>query len=71
LRFLLRFLFRYTLNFLAHFLGDVHRDRARVRLFLRDPVPGQQINNGFGLDLEFSGQLVNPDLIRVGHALRS
>jgi hypothetical protein len=66
-----RFLFGGSLNLFAHLLRDVRRDRARVRLLFRHPVPGQQVNDGFGLDLEFAGQLVNSDLIYVGHALRS
>jgi hypothetical protein len=36
---------------LAHLLGDVHRDGARVRLFFRDAVAGEQVNNCFGFDL--------------------
>jgi hypothetical protein len=64
----LRFLFRSAQKLLAHFLSDVGRNRARVRLLFRDAIPGQQINNGFRLDLEFAGQLVNSDLIDVGHA---
>jgi hypothetical protein len=66
-----RFLFGGPLNLLAHLFRDVHRDRARVRLLFRHPVPGQQVNDGFGLHLEFAGKLVNSDLIYVGHALHS
>ena len=70
-RFRLRFLFGGSLNLFAHFLSDVRRDRARVRLLFRHAIAGQQVNDGFGLDLEFAGQFVNSDLIYVGHALRS
>jgi len=70
-RFHLRFGFGGSLKIFAHFLSDVCGDRARVRLLFRDAVPGQQVNDGFGFDLEFAGQLVNSDLIYVGHALRS
>jgi len=70
-RFRLRFLFGNSLNLFAHFLSDVGRDRARVRLLFRDAVPRQQVNDGFGFDLEFAGQFVDSDLIYVGHALRS
>ena len=42
-----------------------------MRLLFCDAVAGQQVNDGFGLHLEFAGQLVNADLICVGHALRS
>jgi hypothetical protein len=68
-RFRLCFLLGGALNLLAHFLRDIHRNRARVRLLFRDAIAGQQVNNGFGLDLEFSGQFVDSDLIYVGHAL--
>jgi hypothetical protein len=64
----LRFFLSGTLNLLAHFLSDVLRNRARVRLLFRNSIPGQQINDGFRLDLEFAGQLVDSDLIYVGHA---
>src|SRR5207253_3385924 len=70
-RFRLRFFFGSAQNLFAHLLSDVLRNRARVRLLLRDAIPGQQVNNGFGFDLEFAGQLVDSDLICVGHALRS
>jgi len=69
--FYLRFLFGGALNFFAHLFRDVRGDRARVRLLFRDAIPRQQINDGFRLDLEFAGQLVDSDLIYVGHALRS
>jgi len=42
-----------------------------MRLLFRDAIPRQQVNNGFGLDLEFAGQFVDSDLVYVGHALRS
>jgi len=42
-----------------------------MRLLFRYAVPRQQVNDGFGLDLEFAGQFVDSDLIYVGHALRS
>jgi hypothetical protein len=35
----------------ANLLGDVDRNRARVRLFFRDTVAGEQVNNCFGFDL--------------------
>ena len=70
-RFRLRFFFGSALNLFAHFFRDVRGDRTRVRLLFRDAIPRQQVNDGFRLDLEFAGQLVNSDLIYVGHALRS
>jgi hypothetical protein len=70
-RFRLRFHFGNALNLLAHFLRDVHRNRTRVRLLFRNAVAGQKVNNRLGLDLQLAGQLVDSDLVCVGHALRS
>jgi hypothetical protein len=39
-----------------------------MRLFFRYAVPGQKVNDGLGLDLEFAGQFVDSDLICVSHA---
>ncbi len=39
-----------------------------MRLLLRDAVPGQKVNDRLGLDLEFSGQLVNANLVCFVHA---
>ncbi len=39
-----------------------------MRLFLRDAVPGQKVNNRLGLDLEFAGQFVDADLVCFAHA---
>jgi len=63
--------FGSALNLFAHLFRNVRGDRTRVRLLFRDAVPRQKVNDGFRLDLEFAGQLVNSDLIYVGHALRS
>lgn len=40
-----------------------------MRFLFGDPEAGQEIDDGFGLDLEFAGQLVNPDLVYIRHAL--
>jgi hypothetical protein len=40
---------------LADFLRYFHRDGAGVRLLLGDAVPGQEVDDGLGLDLEFAG----------------
>jgi hypothetical protein len=50
---------------LPHQFGVVEVERARVRLLVRDADLGQIIDQDFGLDLEFSGQLVDADLIRI------
>ena len=42
-----------------------------MRLLFRDPEAGQKVNDGLSLDFELAGQLVDSDLIGVGHALRS
>jgi hypothetical protein len=39
-----------------------------MRLLFGDAVPRQKVNNRFGLDLEFAGQLVDSDLVCVCHA---
>jgi hypothetical protein len=67
-RFRLSFGFRDSLNCLANFLGYVDGNRARVRFFLGDTKTRQKVNDRFGLDLQFTGQFVDSDLIRVGHS---
>jgi hypothetical protein len=52
----------------AHFLRNIRGNGTRVRLLFRDAVPGQQVNNGFRLDLQLARQLVYSDLVYVGHA---
>lgn len=69
--FRLRFRFRSALNDLAHFFRNVHGNRAGVRFLFRDAEAGQKVNDGLRLDLQFAGQLVDSDLIRVAHALHS
>ena len=59
------------MNVLANLFRGVRRDRAGVRLFFRDPVLGQKVNDRLGLDLQLPGQLVNSDLVCLAHALRS
>jgi len=67
--FCLGFRFRDPLNFLSYFFRNVGRNRTGVRLFFRDSETGQKINDRFGLDLQFAGQFVDSNLIRVAHAL--
>jgi hypothetical protein len=50
---------------LPHKFGVVEVERARVRLLVRDTDLGQVIDHDLGLDLEFSGQLVDADLIWI------
>jgi hypothetical protein len=40
-----------------------------VRLLFCYAETGQKVNDCFRFDLQFAGQLVNPDLIDVSHAL--
>ena len=70
-RFCLRFGFRDSLNFSPDLLRNVNRNRARMRLFLRDTETGQKVNDRLGLHFQFACQLVDSDLVRVSHALRS
>ena len=60
-----RFRVGYALNVFAHFLRDIHGDGTGVRLFFCDAVSGQQVNNGFRLDLQLARQLVYSNLICV------
>ena len=39
-----------------------------MRFLFRYAESGQKINDGFGLDLQLAGQLVDSDLIRVAHS---
>jgi hypothetical protein len=60
-----------SLNGAANFFGDIDRDRTGVSLFLRDAEARQQVNDGLCLDFELAGQLVDSNLIGVGHAFRT
>jgi len=48
-----------------HFLRDIHGDGARVRLFFRDAVPREQVDDRLGLDLQLARQLIDSNLICV------
>jgi hypothetical protein len=50
---------------LPHQFGMIQVERARVRLLVRDADLRQVIDQDLGLDLEFSRQLVNADLIWI------
>jgi len=65
----LSFGFGNPLNFLSYLLRNVGGNRTRVRLFLCDAETGQKVNDRFGLDLQFTGQFVDSNLIHVAHAL--
>jgi hypothetical protein len=52
---------------LARELSMLDIDRTRVRLFLHDADLGQVIDQHLGLDLKFSRQFVDSDLICVCH----
>jgi hypothetical protein len=65
-----RFSICLSLNGAANFLRNVHRDGAGVGLFFRDTEARQKVNDGLGLDFELPGQLVDSNLICVGHAFR-
>jgi hypothetical protein len=52
---------------LAHLFGGVDFNRARMRLFFCDAGFGQKVDDRFRLNLEFARQLVDADLIQIGH----
>jgi hypothetical protein len=62
---------RLPLNRAANFLSYVHRDRTGVSLFFRDAEARQKVDDGLCFDFELTGQLVDSNLISVGHAFRS
>ncbi len=62
-----RFLLSQRVEVLAHEFGMIEVERARVRLLLRDANLREVLDQDFGLDLEFPGQLINPDLVRIRH----
>jgi hypothetical protein len=64
-RFSRRFLLRQLVEMLANELRMREIERTGVRLFFCDADLGQVLDQHFGLDLEFPGQLVNSNLIRI------
>jgi len=58
------FLLGQLAKMLAHQLGVLKIERARVCLLLGNADLRQIVDQDFGLDLEFSGQFVDPDLVR-------
>jgi hypothetical protein len=59
-----------SLNGAANFLRNIHGNGTGVRLFLCDTEAGEKVNDGLRFDFELAGQLVNSNLIGVGHAFR-
>jgi len=55
---------RELLEVLAHQFRVLDVERTRVRLLLGDANFRQVLDQGFRLDLQLPGQLINPDLIR-------
>jgi len=53
---------------LAHKFGVFEIERARMRFLLGYADLGQILDQELGLDLEFSRQFIDSDLIRVRHA---
>jgi hypothetical protein len=52
---------------LAHLYCGFYFNRTGMRLFLGNSGFGQIVNDGLCLDLEFTSQFVDSDLIRIGH----
>ena len=61
---------RLSLNSSANFFSYIDRDRAGVSLFLGKAEAGQKVYDGLRFDFELAGQLVNSNLIGVGHQFR-
>ena len=58
----------YALQVLANFLRDIYGNGAGVRLLFGDAVPGEQVDDRFGLDLQLARQFIDSNLICVSHA---
>jgi hypothetical protein len=61
---------RLSLNGAANFFSNIDRDRTGVSFFLGDAEAWQKVNDGLCFDFELAGQLVNSNLIGVGHYFR-
>jgi hypothetical protein len=72
---LVRYFFLFRLNFrvgqsakmLAHLYRCGYFNRAGVRFFLSDAGFRQVVDDCLCLDFEFTGQLIDTDLIRISH----
>ena len=53
---------------MTNFLCDVDGNRTGVRLLFGNAKSRKKVNDGFGFDLEFAGELVDADLGCVTHA---
>ena len=56
-----------TLQLASHLVGDVERNGTGVRFLLGYAKAREKVNDGLGLDLEFTGEFVNSDLGGVTH----
>jgi hypothetical protein len=59
---------RHIAEVLAHSFGVHEIDRARVRFLFGDACFWEVLDQDFRLDLEFSSQFVDPDLIGICHS---
>jgi hypothetical protein len=46
----------------------IGRNRTGMRFLFGNAKTGQEVNDGFRLDLEFARELIDADLICVAHA---
>jgi hypothetical protein len=67
-RFCRGLLFGQLAEMLAHNFGVFEIERARMRFLLGYADLGQILDQELSLDLEFSRQFIDSDLIRVRHA---
>jgi hypothetical protein len=58
---------RLSLNAAANFFRNIGRDRTGVSFFLGNAEAWQKVNDGLCFDFELTGQLVNSNLVGVGH----
>lgn len=58
----------HALQVIANLFGYFDGDRAGMGFLFRYAKPWQQVNNGFRLDLELTGEFIDADLRCVAHA---
>lgn len=59
---------RDTLQVVLNFFRNIGGNGTGVRFLFGNAETCQKVNDGFRLDLEFAGELIDADLICVAHA---
>jgi len=59
---------RHALQMILHLLGDIGRDGTGVGFLFSYAKTWQKVNDRLRLDLEFTRELIDADLVYVAHA---